>query len=78
MKYPHHHEFLRFFSDDALRLAFLCLIPELRILEKSKKCKHKECGNYVKGGKPMGECKEGNDQLNFTLQLLLSKYVDED
>ena len=26
----------------------------------------------------MGECKKGKHQLNFTLQVLLSKYVDED
>jgi len=42
---PHHHELLRFFSDDALRLAFLCLLPELKAIEK-KKCKHADCGNY--------------------------------
>jgi hypothetical protein len=42
---PHHHELLRFFSDDALRLAFLCLLPELKATEK-KKCKHADCGNY--------------------------------
>ena len=78
VKYPHDHELMRFFSDDALRLAFLCLLPELKFTEQ-KKCKHADCGNYQEGGGTrMGECKKGNDQLNFALQVLLSKYVDED
>jgi hypothetical protein len=61
-----------------MRLVFLSILPELKNI-KREKCKHAICGNNARGGRnQMGPCREGNLQLLFAIQVLLTKYVDED